>query len=370
LITSSTPQNKYIQYLLNLTTENVSISPIIQEVTINYQIPDFNGIANEDYYFIRLSDYFSDPDGDLLNYSASNSSNIVITIDGSSWVLLNSNYNWDGTDTVYFTASDSVSLAYSNNVTMIYDPGSTTYEVINTPSSGGGSSSNIQIKTKTINQTEIRYLKIIAPGKMTAWPNGTVIIPIRLVNNGTVDLTGISLTADSDNPNVSLKFQTKFFSFIVAGKEEKTELVAIAGNASGTLSITVYANSTSPQVKDSTVIQIELVQNISQRINSVKDILTLNPECLELSELVVKAEKAIAEHRYDSAASLLDTAVEGCRSLLLQKQNSTIQLSPDKEEFSIFQANRVEIMIVIIAMLMLILTLYVIFRKPPTEITI
>lgn len=56
-------------------------------------------------YEIDLSEYFFDPDGDVLTYSTTQPENITATIDGSL-LILTPDYNWTGTAQIKITARD------------------------------------------------------------------------------------------------------------------------------------------------------------------------------------------------------------------------------------------------------------------------
>ena len=66
---------------------------------------------------ISLSSYFSDVDGDTLNYTASSTSYVTITFDGST-ATLSPQTDWTGNETVAFTASDGILSATANTITM------------------------------------------------------------------------------------------------------------------------------------------------------------------------------------------------------------------------------------------------------------
>jgi len=56
-------------------------------------------------FTINLNDYFTDPDSDWLEYTATQPANVAIVIDGSEATFI-PDHNWAGEDRVVFTASD------------------------------------------------------------------------------------------------------------------------------------------------------------------------------------------------------------------------------------------------------------------------
>ncbi|MFH1972497.1 MAG: Ig-like domain-containing protein [archaeon] len=95
--------------LVNVTA--VNDNPYLTE-SISNQTIEYN--TNKT---LTLSSYFSDVDGDTLNYSASGNSNIVITFSGAT-ATLDPNADWTGSETITFTATDGTLSATSNSVTL------------------------------------------------------------------------------------------------------------------------------------------------------------------------------------------------------------------------------------------------------------
>ena len=94
-------------------------------LTINNSAPVFSGtigiqIWNEDTSNtdIDLSDYFSDDDSDTLYYGIEGAVNISASfVDGA--MTLTPDTNWYGSETVNFTANDTINLTRSNEVLLV-----------------------------------------------------------------------------------------------------------------------------------------------------------------------------------------------------------------------------------------------------------
>jgi hypothetical protein len=71
-----------------------------------------------------LDDYFSDTEGDALSYTYSGNSNIAVSI-SDGLITLTPTANWNGSETITFTASDGIDTTDSNAVVMnvigVYD---------------------------------------------------------------------------------------------------------------------------------------------------------------------------------------------------------------------------------------------------------
>jgi large repetitive protein len=73
---------------------------------------------------LTLSSYFSDVDGDTLNYSASSTSNIDINISGATATIV-PNTDWTGNETVSFSATDGTLSVTANTITIEVTGGAT-----------------------------------------------------------------------------------------------------------------------------------------------------------------------------------------------------------------------------------------------------
>lgn len=94
------------------------------EFTILNRPPEFSGTlpdvslkidsTKEDVF--NLNDYFSDPDDDTLIYSVTGNSSITVTIGSDNYVSFSSTDDWEGTETMVFTASDGEDEVSSNEI--------------------------------------------------------------------------------------------------------------------------------------------------------------------------------------------------------------------------------------------------------------
>jgi len=89
------------------TTFEVIVSPVNDYPTIMLALPDTTFIEDFEPSALYLDLYFSDPDGDILIYSISNSNNseVLATMNGSV-LILNSVENWNGETEITVKAQD------------------------------------------------------------------------------------------------------------------------------------------------------------------------------------------------------------------------------------------------------------------------
>ncbi|MBW2984580.1 hypothetical protein KY361_05665 [Candidatus Woesearchaeota archaeon] len=312
--------NRYLQYKVNFLTPNTSITPILRDVTIYYEVSDFE--SDEDVTltdWIDLDDYFNDADGETLiyNYSGAELENFdYITITNGVVGFKPAN-DWYGIATIRFSAADPNNYTtYSNNITLT---------IVNTPDE-----ETIQTRTVTTTVTKPRpvpvrepaFLELIVPGPLIMGPEETIIAPILLQNKGETILNGIRLRAVTEEEGVILKFAEEYFPVLDIGQTINTELyISTEGRAkAGTYSITVIGEVEDPALEDTAIITVSVLENMTERINAVSDFLQLYPECLELNELIVQARKAIEQGRNNEAIRLLDEAVEGCKYLVSTRE--------------------------------------------------
>jgi hypothetical protein len=85
---------------------------------------------------------------------------------------------------------------------------------------------------------------------------------------------------------------------------------------------------TSPLFNQSAIIYLKPVRNITrieEKIKMVKDLFQENPECLDLTELILEAEKELGEGNMDRARELTQKALDNCRDMIKYYANVSRQ---------------------------------------------
>jgi len=323
---------QYIQYKANLSTTNTTVTPTLHDVKISYIISDFTGNENTIYVnWIDLDDYFYDDDADdTITYDVSGDVYIGVSIGNTSHqVTLTPASGWYGSETVYFTMSDGYNTTRSNNITLTFveyegiDPGPT---IIISGGGGGGSTTTI-IKTKKVEVEKPYSFNLITPLTMTMYKNDTIIAPITLNNYGDTILKEVSLTAFVNNSIIKLRFTKDYFETIEEKTSVDTNLIIESYSALGSYEVVVFANVKDPEFNDSAkflMSSIELGQwsqkEFETKIAFTRDLLEENPECLELNEQLVDAQKLISKSDYKRAQLLIQSVVDTCRYLITAKE--------------------------------------------------
>jgi len=83
--------------------------------------------------------------------------------------------------------------------------------------------------------------------------------------------------------------------------------------------VKLFGEVQDPDLDDSVIISINVGDKLGNEIDNVRDFLRLNPECLELNELVLQATEFLIQGDRNKAQSLLDNTLDRCKFLLSTK---------------------------------------------------
>ena len=169
-------------------------------------------------------------------------------------------------------------------------------------------------------------IDIIAPLPVALGLNENTVIPVRIKNNGEVGLNGIRISLLPNSTNIKAASSLSSIPYLDVNREVIADISVETANSTGSYSIAVKAESFVPAFTEISYIYINAGQGISsnntivvEKIKFVKDLFKENPECLELNEVIVQAEDALKEKRYDKALSLTETAINACKDLVASK---------------------------------------------------
>jgi len=141
----------------------------------------------------------------------------------------------------------------------------------------------------------------------------------------------------------------------------------------GTYEIVVIANSDEPKYQDMAKFFINSIEfgkanktQLNTKITFTRDLLSSNPECLELSELLTEAELSINSREYTKASQLIDDVIDNCRYLISAK--TALEETPKKRRFSIELSQRNLLLFGGgIAFLAIVASLIFLLRKPKAK---
>jgi hypothetical protein len=321
----ATWDTRFLQYQANFTTTMATSSPVLESVRIEYEIADFKAVSGRSVNdLVDLDDYFIDPDNESLNYTVVNVQNadrLGMSIDSDGYLDISPGGDFSGNAEFYIRATDNHSnhTVVSNNVTILVLEGA--QSLVPIPSSGASSVKTITItRTLVQNITKPVSMELVVPQPLIISNALEILAPLELVNNGNVTLTNITLQAGTQEPNVTLTFEKSYFRQLKKDEKTKTTLfIRTDFRKNSPYQVNITAISADPYYTDSVLISInplEIPNEVNESVRFVRDLLANNPECLELNELMLQAEKAIGDAQFEYAQELLSGAVDACRYLI------------------------------------------------------
>ena len=351
----------YLQYLVALNASNSSVTPNVTDVYITHLLPSITLDAGDSLpNWIDLDEYFSELDSDdTLNYTVSSTSSAVLSISNTTHVVsLTAPSGSSGIETVTFNATDGNASVLSNPVTITIEA----VESVSATETVTVTRTRTSYKTRLRTQTEPRYLEVITPQHIQGYSEDTVVAPIILTNNGEATLNNIKLTANASDTTVTTWFERTSYDTLLPKQSERTQLFIKWSGTVKEFDIIVSAHSTDPDFTDKAVVSVTGTERVAENrtqieshVQFVRDLLQMNPECLELSELMEDAQQDIQDGQYDRARERLSFVIEGCR-YLLSTPREIEQLEPIKtRDSALFKIlSSVLLLLLFIAMLIII----------------
>ena len=378
-------QTRYWQIRLDLSTKNNSISPIINSLSLDYNVKNLTmPSSTTNMSWIYSSTFFHDPDNDNnLTYSWNISKGLVFVQYVPSYTNSNvgrfyigSIAKVAGNDSVIITAKDKYGKKVSSNKIPIYLQETKTpygekivYQTI--------THTKTQIKTKI--QEKIREVKIpeyksfnlIVPQQMKMYPNDTIIAPITLDNYGNSSLVNITLSANSSNPNVNITIPQDFINGMAPKTKTNASLIINSGNnIYGNYEITVKAHISNPRFNDTAVMMMTgLVQGetnktmINTKIAFTKDLLTSSPQCREFLEMVNDAKAKLNSKNYTQANEILNNAINGCKDVITLNQLNQTQTEKLSPMISMPQKNVIYGLLIIVGITLILVIVLIFYSK-------
>ena len=331
VIVEDTRLNKdNVSFIINVTNVNrppILINPLINLTGNNsvdpyYEDPlYFTGLWNSSN--ISQTAYFYDPDLEPLNITikSTNCEGIAdIEINGSKIKVYGRSF---GSCWAVFQAMDPYGASITSNNVSINVTDILPEENVQTPTSGGGSSTTIPRPVPLPEEVNTPDpINIIAPALVTIYSNKSIEIPIIINNTWTSDIKGVTLEADANMSNISLTFTKDKFKVIPYRGHEKVKLIVTNYRLGDNFEVRVRAKVNDPQFTDTALIMINSLEaasngeDIKTKVTFARDFLGQNPECVELNELLDEADKLIKEGKNDQAMKLVQGAIEGCKYLI------------------------------------------------------
>ncbi len=326
--------NNSFKWIVNVT--NVNRPPTYNANSIeNLTISGSFSIAN----YLTYSDgrrRFYDPDDDLQNltYTTDNTTNLLFT----STTCSHANFSFNqkalkidaeslGQCMVIFTATDMLDLSSVSseaifiNITNLSKAVSEPIQVV-VPSNGGGVTNTPIPIPLPIEIEKPKPLQILTPKLVTVYKNATIKIPIIINNTWNGTLIGIMLEAYTNASNVSLNLDKIYLPKLESGEGVEATLTVQNYKSEGHYEIQIKANVSVPEYHDMATIFINSAEmrsegeELESKISFAKDLLSSNPECQELNELLLKARKELDNNNYATTTKIITDVLNGCKYLV------------------------------------------------------
>ena len=313
--------NSTVNWKVNVTHENQNVT-FISGAYITDKGPATYGTAIE----INLSEYFEDVD--YWDNNISQTVNFTLTAAAAGYIVAASSFDdWilsldsptTTTEILTITANEynssnvSIGSAASNSFQVEFIAPSVT--TVTTPSSGG---SSVQLKYFS--------LKLITPEDVIVSAFDYIDVFFSVQNDGAVDLSGIDLSSFVefgnsvvDDISISLE-EDRIDSLKIGESKEFSMRISANTQVAGRYKATLLANVTSPKFSDWGEFFIELRKanesEAEQILVFTHKMVAENPECLELTELLVEAEQLFESGDYSGVVKKTQEVVEACESAI------------------------------------------------------
>jgi len=226
-------------------------------------------------------------------------------------------------------------------------------EIVETPtSSGGGGGGGGGIIYRSLN--------IITPGPLELGLADEVIVPITIENTEKITLSAIKLSAHPNTPDIDAEFDITEINFLKSGESRKTFLTLTSHSIPGEYDVDIYANVSSPKFNEKAKLYIKLVGTVGEkfiveRVVFAQDLFKENPVCLELNDLLIKADNVMKEGRLTEGKELVQQAIYQCKDLIAAEQVPFNIVNPSEWKMPI---------LVILGLVVLALLTVIAIRKP------
>lgn len=329
----------------NMNTVNKNII-----LSYNFQDPDNeNNVTNDDnnlsvnhtvtsYVAVLIDDQSGTVTLESHNYT------------GSGVVTLTPQTDWYGMDYVTFHLSDGEYNITGNNITLNVSYTETPTQTIVEQVSGGS--------TYTTTESKIASLTITTSPMERIGSYNETATTVTLQNTGEVALNGVNISSYvNESDEISLSLSRTYVSQIGVGENITTNLtIKTEKLTEETYEIKVTGSVNEPKFNQSTVIYLRPIYDstrVMDRISLAKDLFQDNPECLDLTELILEAERQLGQDNLERARELTETALDNCRDIITYTNMTKKKVTPDEVRIPIN-----EIMIVLLTIALLTILIY------------
>ena len=300
--------------------------------TISYNLSScFYDADASDSYYLQDVNFSVESQTDPSHVEANNNS-IPANVSYNSWQLsFSTGYRTSETsETIILSASDINSTTNEtittvnsvNNFTVNFTEPVVETVIVTQPSTGGSSGGSTKLKHFSI--------KLIIPHDVIISDLNYIDVPFSVENNGGFDLKGINLNSfvrfnDEFSNDVSISLADNYIELLKFGESENFTMRILANTQrAGKYKATILANVTSPKFSDWAEFIIDLRKTNESEAEQIliftEKLISENPECLELTELLRRAEDVFLTGDYSEVMRLSTEAIEACEDAILANE--------------------------------------------------
>ena len=237
-----------------------------------------------------------------------------------------------GSEQITIVANDSNSSSTNGPFTVTFTAPSTT--PVATPTSSGGGGSSIKHYS----------LRIITPADIIVSENNFISVPFSVENNGEIDLAGINLSTMVFYENlfsdaVSISLEDAYIDKLGFGQSKNFTMTIRANtHVAGKYKATVYADITSPKFSDWGDFYIELRKTneseAEQMLLFTEKLISENPKCIELTELLNEARKLLDNADYSASFQKSKEALNACENAISSNEQVNYRTGETQDLFT------------------------------------
>ncbi|MFA5061260.1 MAG: hypothetical protein WC494_03015 [Candidatus Pacearchaeota archaeon] len=245
------------------------------------------------------------------------------------WILTIPAPNTIKSEWLYINATDlnSEGEPLTNNISNQFKVEFTTPSVqeVERPATGG---------TSTL--LKLFSIRIIVPQDIIIYEKDSIEIPFTLENTGEIDLKGLDVTNivlfnNVYSEDVKVFIEPIYLPELKIGESQNMTMRILADTQkTGRYKATVYVDVTSPKFSDWGDFFIDLRRindtEAEQTIIFTEKLISENPECLELSELIKEARKKFEEGDSESALTMATEIATACEDAIKANEQVKFKL--------------------------------------------
>jgi len=313
----------------NMNTVNKNII-----LSYNFHDPDNeNNVTNDDNN-LTISYIHPDHIAVLIDDQTGN-----VTIPPGNWsgkatVTLTPQTDWYGVENITFFVNDSQYQVASNTITLNVSYTETQTQTIVQQVGGGGGGAGAATGTK------IASLTITVSPMRNVQSYNTTSANVTLKNTGDVALNGIHIDPYvRETDEMSATLSGRYIGQLAKGESINTTLTITTYKLTkDSYEVKLTGSVTEPKFNQSTTIYIRPIFNetkLEEKIQLAKDLFQDNPECIDLMELIIQAEKALGINNLEKATTLTQEALDNCRDIISYANLTKRKVTPETEKIPV-----------------------------------